>query len=123
MQYFLTFLFSEALLNSKRNKDKVQLFAPIWLEEIQNNKIYKKYSERNQKIDEEKAQENETEKSLDENRGEKDGSGKEEKDVTEEKENSKTESDQDCWLLLLFNDDCSFYEMIYNSISLVSVND
>ena len=123
MQYFLTFLFSEALLNSKSNKDKVQLFAPIWLEEIQNNKIYKKYSERNQKIDEEKAQENETEKSLDENRGEKDGSGKEEKDVTEEKENSKTESDQDCWLLLLFNDDCSFYEMIYNSISLVSVND
>ena len=93
------------------------------MEEIQNNKIYKKYSERNQKIDEEKAQENETEKSLDENRGEKDGSGKEEKDVTEEKENSKTESDQDCWLLLLFNDYCSFYEMIYNSISLVSVND
>merc|ERR550534_870946 len=44
----------EALLNSKSQKDKVQLFAPIWLEEIQSNKIYKKYSERNQKVEESK---------------------------------------------------------------------
>merc|ERR1711879_853717 len=47
----------DSLLNIKNNKDKVQLFAPIWLEEIQNNKIYKKYSERNQKIEEDKTQE------------------------------------------------------------------
>ena len=52
---FLTFL--DSLLNIKNNKDKVQLFAPIWLEEIQSNKIYKKYSERNQKIEEDKSQE------------------------------------------------------------------
>merc|ERR1712110_1145257 len=51
----------DSLLNIKNNKDKVQLFAPIWLEEIQNNKIYKKYSERNQKIEEDKTQEFETE--------------------------------------------------------------
>ena len=98
------------MLSSKSNKDKVQLFAPIWLEEIQNNKIYKKYSERNQKIDEDKTQENETEvsdskiTSLDEVGGEEEKNLTDKKDIggeadinqTEEKENSKTESDQDC---------------------------
>jgi len=87
----------EALLSSKSNKDKVQLFAPIWLEEIQNNKIYKKYSERNQKIDEEKTQENRTEEKTSETKEESgDGAGNQDMTNTEEKENSRTESDQDC---------------------------
>merc|ERR1711953_624611 len=87
----------EALLSSKSNKDKVQLFAPIWLEEIQNNKIYKKYSERNQKIDEEKTQENRTEEKISETKEESgDGAGNQDMNNTEEKENSRTESDQDC---------------------------
>ena len=87
----------EALLSSKSNKDKVQLFAPIWLEEIQNNKIYKKYSERNQKIDEEKTQENRTEENTSETKEESgDGAGNQDMNNTEEKENSRTESDQDC---------------------------
>ena len=87
----------EALLSSKSNKDKVQLFAPIWLEEIQNNKIYKKYSERNQKIDEEKTQENRTEEKTSEAKEESgDGAGNQDMNNTEEKENSRTESDQDC---------------------------
>merc|ERR1712173_554252 len=56
----------EALLSSKSSKDKVQLFAPIWLEEIQSNKIYKKYSERNQKLEESKLDKNDTKEEEDE---------------------------------------------------------
>ena len=96
---------SDSLLNIKNNKDKVQLFAPIWLEEIQNNKIYKKYSERNQKI-EEKTQEigeiktenketSEAEK-VDAMETEPKESGDQNTNQAEEKENSRTESDQDC---------------------------
>ena len=101
---FLTFL--DSLLNIKNNKDKVQLFAPIWLEEIQNNKIYKKYSERNQKIEEDKTQEigeiktepNETSdaEKVDAMETEPKESGDQTTNQTEEKENSRTESDQDC---------------------------
>ena len=96
----------DTLLNIKNNKDKVQLFAPIWLEEIQNNKIYKKYSERNQKIEEDKTQEideikaepnepSDAEK-VDAMETEPKESGDQNTNQTEEKENSRTESDQDC---------------------------
>ena len=98
---FLTFL--DSLLNIKNNKDKVQLFAPIWLEEIQSNKIYKKYSERNQKIEEDKTQEIKTESTepsdavkVDAMETEPKESGDQNTNQTEEKENSRTESDQDC---------------------------
>ena len=83
----------------------MQLFAPIWLEEIQSNKIYKKYSERNQKVEESKlrAQEEdaheEGEKKILEKVDEIEGDAKEntkEVDETENTENSRTESDQDC---------------------------
>ena len=96
----------DTLLNIKNNKDKVQLFAPIWLEEIQNNKIYKKHSERNQKIEEDKTQEigdikienNETSdaEKVDAMETEPKESGDQNTNQTEEKENSRTESDQDC---------------------------
>ena len=97
---------SDTILNIKNNKDKVQLFAPIWLEEIQNNKIYKKYSERNQKIEEDKTQEideikaepnepSDAEK-VDAMETEPKESGDQNTNQTEEKENSRTESDQDC---------------------------
>ena len=97
--------FAEALLNSKSQKDKVQLFAPIWLEEIQSNKIYKKYSERNQKVEESKlrAQEEDaheegektTSKEVDEIEGDIKENTKEVEEA-ENTENSRTESDQDC---------------------------
>ena len=81
------------MLNSKSNKDKVQHFAPIWLDEIRDNKIYKKYSERNQKIEDGKKNEEETETVNDKLENENDP----EKDAvqsSEETENSRTESDQ-----------------------------
>ena len=90
-------MFSGALLNSKSTKDKVQHFAPIWLEEIQNNKIYQKYSERNQKLEEGKenpASEQTKDVDLTD-----ETEIKEESQATasaDEKENSRTESDQDC---------------------------
>ena len=96
---------AEALLHSKSQKDKVQLFAPIWLEEIQSNKIYKKYSERNQKVEESKLRgqeedaHEEGEKKILEKVDEIEGDAKEntkEVDETENTENSRTESDQDC---------------------------
>ena len=96
---------SEALLNSKSQKDKVQLFAPIWLEEIQSNKIYKKYSERNQKFEESKLRtkeedaHEETEKPTSEEVVENDDDTKDntkEMEEIENTENSRTESDQDC---------------------------
>ena len=80
----------------------MQLFAPIWLEEIQSNKIYKKYSERNQKVEESKlrAKEEEeagktTSKEVDENEDDMKENTKE-MEETEHTENSRTESDQDC---------------------------
>ena len=74
------------------------MFAPIWLEEIQSNKIYKKYSERNQKLedskqnttgdeDEEGTEETKLNEAVEED--------KEAVQSSEETENSKTESDQD----------------------------
>ena len=74
------------------------------MEEIQNNKIYKKYSERNQKIAEDKTQEIVTETgSCETSEAKVESMEKEakesvdqERNQTEEKENSKTESDQDC---------------------------
>ena len=96
---------AEALLHSKSQKDKVQLFAPIWLEEIQSNKIYKKYSERNQKVEESKLRgqeedaheegEKNTLKKVDEIEGDAKENLKEVEE-TENTENSRTESDQDC---------------------------
>ena len=96
---------TEALLNSKSQKDKVQLFAPIWLEEIQSNKIYKKYSERNQKVEESKLRAKEedaheeagktTSKEVDKNEDDMQENTKE-MEETEHTENSRTESDQDC---------------------------
>lgn len=96
---------AEALLNSKSQKDKVQLFAPIWLEEIQSNKIYKKYSERNQKFEESKLRTKEedaheeteepTSQEVDEN-GDDTKDNTKEMEETENTENSRTESDQDC---------------------------
>ena len=83
----------------------MQLFAPIWLEEIQSNKIYKKYSERNQKVEESKlrAQEEdaheEGEKTISKEADEIEGDIKEntkEVEEAENTENSRTESDQDC---------------------------
>ena len=80
----------------------MQLFAPIWLEEIQSNKIYKKYSERNQKVEESKlrAKEEEeagktTSKEVDKNEDDMQENTKE-MEETEHTENSRTESDQDC---------------------------
>ena len=82
----------------------MQLFAPIWLEEIQSNKIYKKYSERNQKIEEGKVNTEENVTTVDE-AGEQDTEPEVAADIfgdkdnpqnVEEKESSRTESDQDC---------------------------
>ena len=89
------------MLNSKSQKDKVQLFAPIWLEEIQSNKIYKKYSERNQKFEESKlrATEEDAHEEGENTSKEVENNGENVKDVSkemDEKENSRTESDQDC---------------------------
>ena len=93
-------MFSEALLSSKSQKDKVHLFAPIWLEEIQSNKIYKKYSERNQKIEEDKLNKNDTNEEEDESgKKETPGEHKEQEAVQsgeEKEESSRTESDQEC---------------------------
>ena len=93
-------MFSEALLSSKSQKDKVQLFAPIWLEEIQSNKIYKKYSERNQKIEEDKLNKNDTNEEEDESgKKETPEEHKEQEAVQsgeEKEESSRTESDQEC---------------------------
>ena len=83
----------------------MQLFAPIWLEEIQSNKIYKKYSERNQKFEESKLRtkeedaHEETEKPTSEEVVENDDDTKDntkELEEIENTENSRTESDQDC---------------------------
>ena len=105
MDVFFSLSIAEALLNSKSQKDKVQLFAPIWLEEIQSNKIYKKYSERNQKVEESKLKaaekdaheegEETTLKEVDKNVDDP-KENTEEMDETEKTENSRTESDQDC---------------------------
>ena len=88
----------------------MQLFAPIWLEEIQSNKIYKKYSERNQKIEEGKVnteenvtmenevgeQEPSVEKDTEPEVGADIFGDKDNPQNVEEKESSRTESDQDC---------------------------
>ena len=105
MDLFISLSNTEALLNSKSQKDKVQLFAPIWLEEIQSNKIYKKYSERNQKVEESKLRAKEedaheeagktTSKETDKNEDDMQENTKE-MEETEHTENSRTESDQDC---------------------------
>lgn len=93
-------MFSEALLSSKSQKDKVQLFAPIWLEEIQSNKIYKKYSERNQKIEEDKLNKNDTNEEEDESGKKETPEEHKEQDAVqsgeEKEESSRTESDQEC---------------------------
>ena len=93
-------MFSEALLSSKSQKDKVQLFAPIWLEEIQSNKIYKKYSERNQKIEEDKLNKNDTNEEEDESGKKVTPEEHKEQDAVqsgeEKEESSRTESDQEC---------------------------
>ena len=83
----------------------MQLFAPIWLEEIQSNKIYKKYSERNQKVEESKLRAKEedaheeagkkTSKEVYKNEDDMKDNTKE-MEETEHTENSRTESDQDC---------------------------
>ena len=93
-------MFTEALLSSKSQKDKVQLFAPIWLEEIQSNKIYKKYSERNQKIEEDKLNKNDTNEEEDESGKKEAPEEQKEQDAVqsgeEKEESSRTESDQEC---------------------------
>ena len=93
-------MFLEALLSSKSQKDKVQLFAPIWLEEIQSNKIYKKYSERNQKIEEDKLNKNDTNEEEDESGKKEAPEEHKEQDAVqsgeEKEESSRTESDQEC---------------------------
>jgi len=93
-------MFLEALLSSKSQKDKVQLFAPIWLEEIQSNKIYKKYSERNQKIEEDKLNKNDTNEEEDESGKKETPEEHKEQDAVqsgeEKEESSRTESDQEC---------------------------
>ena len=91
----------ETLLSSATNAQKAQLFTPIWLDEIQNNKIYIKYQQRAKEKEQMEKEQMEREK-LNQNNsedsdvdGKKNYSEKEHLTATEEKENSRTESDQE----------------------------
>ena len=78
----------ETLLNPQQCA-KQQLFAPVWMDEIQNNKIFNKQKSINQELEETDDRKEAAPKKQDDN---------EKDDVSHDadfKENSRTESDQD----------------------------